>query len=147
MESWEAQAKERTKGFEGLRLSTYRDSRGHPTIGYGHLLPPLGPHPQYITKEEAEALFEEDWRFHVIGAKRVIPGFDVLSDARKAAFADLCFNMGETKLETFHRTLKAAEEGKWVKCAAFLTQSAYASQVGRRAFENARLIAEGVYPA
>ncbi|MGH7879361.1 MAG: lysozyme, partial [Candidatus Binataceae bacterium] len=46
---------------EALKLQVYDDEAGHPTIGYGHLLP-LGDETQVITKENADWLFTQDVR-------------------------------------------------------------------------------------
>lgn len=143
MEAWEPVAKKRTQGFEGLRLIPYRDTKGFWTIGFGHFLPQLGPIPRSITREQAESMFDDDWAVAKAGARRLVKGFDGLSDNRKAAFVDLCFNMGEFKFATFHKTLKAANAGNWVACGANLVDSAYAHDVGERAFLNARMLVEG----
>ncbi len=49
------------KQYEGLRLTTYKDAVGIPTIGYGHvenLIPPEGT--RTITAEAAEQLLRDD---------------------------------------------------------------------------------------
>lgn len=49
------------KQYEGLRLTTYKDAVGIPTIGYGHVensIPPGGT--RTITAEAAEQILRED---------------------------------------------------------------------------------------
>ena len=56
------------KEHEGLRLDAYKDSKGFLTVGYGHLIDKGSPKDiqklqegQSITKERAEALFDQDF--------------------------------------------------------------------------------------
>lgn len=56
----QAQAMEITRGYEGCRLRSYRDSLGNRTIGYGHLQV-SGDNRQEITQERAAAMFGEDY--------------------------------------------------------------------------------------
>ncbi len=92
-------AMEMIKEHEGLRLDKYLDSKGLPTIGYGHLIDesdpdlmdmPLG---ETISQERADELFERDFNEHLFAAQK-IPGFFKASKRQQAALIDLTFNMG-----------------------------------------------------
>ena len=49
------------KQYEGLRLTTYKDAVGSPTIGYGHVENPIPPGgTRTITAEDAEQILRED---------------------------------------------------------------------------------------
>ena len=49
------------KQYEGLRLTTYKDAVGIPTIGYGHVETPIPPGgTRTITAEDAEQILRED---------------------------------------------------------------------------------------
>ncbi|EHF8262834.1 lysozyme [Enterobacter kobei] len=49
------------KQYEGLRLTTYKDAVGIPTIGYGHVENPIPPGgTRTITAEDAEQILRED---------------------------------------------------------------------------------------
>ena len=49
------------KQYEGLRLTTYKDAVGIPTIGYGHVENPIPPGgTRTITAEAAEQLLRDD---------------------------------------------------------------------------------------
>lgn len=49
------------KQYEGLRLTTYKDAVGIPTIGYGHVENPVPPGgTRTITAEAAEQLLRDD---------------------------------------------------------------------------------------
>ena len=47
-------------GYEALRLRTYLDLGGKPTIGWGHLLLPGESYPDGITEAEADAILDRD---------------------------------------------------------------------------------------
>ena len=91
--SFDSFAKEMIKVHEGLRLDKYLDSRGFPTIGYGHLIEKGESMPDRITKEKADELFDEDYMHHKKAAEK-IPGYNRASGEQKAAIIDLTFNMG-----------------------------------------------------
>ena len=49
------------KQYESLRLTTYKDAVGIPTIGYGHVENPIPPGgTRTITAEDAEQILRED---------------------------------------------------------------------------------------
>lgn len=51
-------AKAFIKGWERLRLSSYKDAAGKPTIGWGHLQ--AKGEPDHVTVKQANAMFEAD---------------------------------------------------------------------------------------
>lgn len=96
--------KKKTKAFEGLRLSAYRDSGGVLTIGYGHTLGVKAG--QRITQAQADAYFERDMAnveayLNKTGLKLTQGGFD--------ACADFIFNLGSYKFSgsTLFRKIRA----------------------------------------
>jgi lysozyme len=90
--------------WEGLLLSSYQDSGGIWTIGYGHTGPDVGPG-QTITKAKALALLTKDLRF---AAQAVARNVKVpLSTRERIAAISFTFNVGEGGLQssTFLREL------------------------------------------
>ncbi len=128
------------KRHEGLRLETYKDSLGYPTIGYGHLLLPHEKGLKNITQEQADAMFEQDFGHHYDMAKKT-PGFNKANKAGQAAMIDLTYNMGGGWWKKWKNTSAALREGRWKDAARGLLNSNYAKQVGPRAVEIAGLIA------
>lgn len=138
--------KEMIKRHEGLVLNRYNDSRGFPTIGYGHLIKPEEMNSLYsITKEQAEELFEQDFNKHATEASS-LPGFDQLDPVRQGALIDMTFNMGKGGVLKFKNMLNALKEGDYTKASAEILDSAYASQTGRRAQTIAHIIETGNMP-
>ena len=125
-------AKEMIKVHEGLRLDKYLDSRGFPTIGYGHLIEKGESMPDRITKQKADELFDMDYEHHKAAAKK-IPGYDKASGLQKAALIDLTFNMGPAWASGFPSFKKAFAAGDYDRAGKELVDSAWYGQVGRRA--------------
>lgn len=125
-------AKEMIKVHEGLRLDKYLDSRGFPTIGYGHLIEKGESMPDRITKQKADELFDMDYEHHKAAAKK-IPGYDQASGLQKAALIDLTFNMGPAWASGFPSFKKAFAAGDYDRAGKELVDSAWYGQVGRRA--------------
>jgi GH24 family phage-related lysozyme (muramidase) len=148
-------AKEMIKEHEGLRLDKYLDSKGLPTIGYGHLIDesdpdlmnmPLG---ETISQERANELFERDFNEHLFAAQK-IPGFFRASKRQQAALIDLTFNMGPNWYKGFPSFTKAFAAGDYNEAARQLefadpdnkpgVPSGYVMDVGRRSDPILKLI-------
>ena len=124
-------AKSMIKVHEGLRLQKYLDSRGFPTIGYGHLVRPTDKFPNTISKAFADQLFEKDYKHHKNAAKG-IPGYGSSSPMQKAALIDLTFNMGPAWHEGFPKMMAAYGKGDFETAGNELMDSDYFNQVKRR---------------
>lgn len=124
-------AKPMIKVHEGLRLDKYMDSRGFPTIGYGHLIEPGESMPNRISQQKADELFDEDYTHHKAAAMR-IPGYDRANAMQKAALIDLTFNMGPAWADGFPKFKQAFAAGNYEQAGNELIDSAYYGQVGRR---------------
>ena len=125
-------AKDMIKVHEGLRLDKYMDSRGFPTIGYGHLIEPGESMPDRISKQKADELFDEDYVHHKAAAMK-IPGYSKANAMQKAALIDLTFNMGPAWANGFPAFKKAFAAGNYELAGNELVNSAWYGQVGRRA--------------
>lgn len=84
------------KGFEGLRLSPYRDPVGLLTVGYGHLVKP-GEHFGTLTEPEAETLLRADLHEAESAVERLVKV--PLTDNQHAALVSFVFNCGSGNLE------------------------------------------------
>ena len=131
-------AKSQIKLAEGRRLSAYPDSEGYLTIGYGRLIDSrIGGG---ISADEAELLFENDFQRVIDDLGSHLPWWRNLSDTRKAALLDACYNLGITKLLGFKKALTALEAGDYATASREFLDSRWATQVGRRA----RIIADQI---
>jgi GH24 family phage-related lysozyme (muramidase) len=127
------------KEHEGLRLDAYKDSKGFLTVGYGHLIDKGSPKDiqkllegQSITKERAEALFDQDYKEHADAAKK-IPGYGKADEKQQAALIDLTFNMGPDWHTEFPKFTAAFKAGNYELAGAELENSKWYGDVARRA--------------
>ena len=98
------------KASEGLRLKTYRDVAGVPTIGYGHALKPGESFPDGITEVTATLLLLKDVQTAEAAVSRMVKV--PLTQGQYDALVDFVYNLGAGRLE--HSTLlKLLNEGKY----------------------------------
>lgn len=126
------------KIHEGVKYVSYIDSVGLPTGGIGHLLRTneiaLFPVPTPISEAQVQRWFEQDAQISISGAIRLI-GTDTwadLTDVRKRACADLCYNLGEGRLSKFKRFIAAMKVGDYNLAGQSLRESKWFTQVARR---------------
>lgn len=129
------------KRDEGVVLHAYKDSEGYLTIGVGRMIDAqLGGG---ITMDEAEQLLVGD----ILRCKQELdlnfPWWRDMSDARKRALINMCFNLGITRLKGFKKMLAALEGGQWEKAYQEALHSKWARQVGARANRIAQMFVEG----
>ncbi len=110
----------------------YRDSQGHRTIGYGHLIKPGDDFGGSISKARANRLFDKDFKEHLNYA-RSAPGWENATAQQKAALVDLTFNMGPGWWNGFPLFSEAMEAGNYERAGKELRDSLWFQQVGRRA--------------
>lgn len=140
------------KIHEGVKYVSYIDSVGLPTGGIGHLLRTNEkvkyPVPTPISQQQVSQWFEEDAQFSITGAQRLlgINVWDGLSDVRKRACADLCFNLGEGRLSKFVRFLAAMKAGNWDAAGQSLRESKWFTQVARRGPNIITMIVQDIDP-
>jgi lysozyme len=123
---------------EGLRLKPYRCTAGKLTIGVGRNLDDNG-----ITQAEAFQLLENDILAVEADLDRTWPWWREMTDPRQQVLADMCFNLGITRLGGFVNTLAAMKRGDYEAAADGMLKSLWASQVGRRAQRLAKMMREG----
>jgi GH24 family phage-related lysozyme (muramidase) len=107
---WFAPARKIVAEFEGLRLTSYLDPVGIPTIGYGHTGPEvkLG---QTITEQQANTLLERDLQRFAEGIHRLLPVSRNLGSNQQAALISWAYNVGLGAVEgsTLRKRLAAGE--------------------------------------
>ena len=123
---------------EGVKYVSYNDTKGLPTAGIGHLLRSNEiaqyPVPTNVPAEQVSAWFQGDALKSIAGAQRLL-GIDTwgnLSDIRKRACADLCYNMGEGGLGKFKQFLAYMKSNEFNNAGNALKDSGWFRQVGQR---------------
>jgi lysozyme len=123
---------------EGLELKVYVDSVGIETIGVGRNLVDVG-----ITREEALYLLDHDITDTLADCRRVFYWFDDISQARQDVVANMVFNMGLRRFRGFKQTIRYIEMNQFDDASTEMLDSKWAGQVGNRATELSRMMADG----
>jgi len=118
---------------EGLRLTPYKCSAGHWTIGYGHKLTQAEMCVKHITLEQAEKLLLEDTVKAICDARVVCENFDTLSLPRKSVLVNMAFNLGRHGLKKFKKFLAALAVYDYDTATAEMIKSKWFRQTGARA--------------
>ena len=121
---------------EGRKNFPYVDTVGKSTIGIGYNLTDRGLPDSWIDKQ-----FEEDCDYFY-GELNKFLWFQVLNEARQIALVDMSF-MGMKKFLEFKRMIAALTVKDYQIASMEMLKSTWASQVGNRAFELAKIIREG----
>lgn len=123
---------------EGKKNKPYKDTVNKTTIGVGRNLDDVG-----LSDDEIQHLLENDID-RVIGDLDVaLPWWSALSEERQQVIANMCFNLGITRLLAFKNTLDAMEEGRYDAAANGMMASLWARQVGARAIRLADRMRKG----
>ena len=126
---------------EGFRGYQYDDHLGHPTIGYGTLLP--------LTKSEAERLLLGRLEHFERGlADRLYSEYDLifsgLPDSVQCALLSMVYQLGVTGLFKFKKMFKAIRQQNWLEAEHQALDSKWAKvQTPSRAKEVAKLLRNG----
>jgi GH24 family phage-related lysozyme (muramidase) len=156
--SWVAILAAYVQQNEGFRPDSYDDATGalvlpgQPvsgtlTIGYGHAGHDVFPG-QTWTEAHAATILLRDLATAIADAEQTL-GQEIFagsSEARKVAFCDTAYELGEYKLAGFHRMIQAARAGDWPGAAKELIDSRLDAEAPARVQRNAALIATGVFP-
>ncbi len=133
------------KNHEGFSFKIYLCPTGHPTIGWGHKLlkHELDEFKDGIDTDRAENLLDLDMAAAEQDARNLFKNFEDLSDNRKGVLIDMAFNLGWKGLSKFKRLRLAVLHEDFEQAAKQILLSKYATQVKRRATENAKNMLEG----
>jgi len=122
----------------GTHLTTYEDTKGNLTTGFGRRIWPGENFPKYMTPEEADSLFEEDYARHKEGASRQ-PGWDKATPRQKRGLTSLAYNMGINWWRPGNKggwkeTPDAIAAGDFGKAAEGLQGSGWFDEIGGNKF-------------
>ena len=132
-------AYELLKKDEGEVLTPYKDTEGNLTIGIGHLLA------NGITKEVSKIIFYEDFIKAQMDCWAKIPCYANLNEARRYVLANMCFNIGISRLLGFKKMIAALEQGYYERAAVEMLDSKWAKQVKSRAARLQEIMIKGEY--
>ena len=129
---------EELKYDEGCVNEVYEDHLGYATFGVGHLIkksdPELGKDVgTAISEERVTECFNQDIDIVCEELDRNLPWWKGLTDNRRRILANMCFNLGYTRLSKFKNFFSALEKQDWKKASEEMMDSRWANQVGPRA--------------
>lgn len=109
------------KEHEGCRHKIYLDSKGIPTVGYGHAL----LEGSYMPPHVINTLFEMDYEIAVADYKSL--KFD-LDPVRRAVVINMLFNLGRTRFLGFKNTIRYIRSGQYVRAGDEMLDSKWARE-------------------
>jgi GH24 family phage-related lysozyme (muramidase) len=136
-----------TQAAESCKLKAYLDSKGNPTVGWGHLIP-AGIEWQGLlwTQQQADTQLDEDLESASTFAKGTPEWGFLDTPCRQNAVIELCFNM-RRKWLLFVNTRVAIRQHNWQVAHDELLKSAWDHQVHEtRAERLANYLLTGQYP-
>ena len=123
---------------EGCVDNIYLDHLGYSTFGIGHLV--LKTDPEYeqevdtpVSEDRIKECFEKDIQNVIDDLDRNMDWWKDLPEDLQRVMANMCFNLGITRLLKFKNFLSAMENKDWEKAAVEMIDSRWATQVGARA--------------
>lgn len=123
---------------EGERLTAYKCTTGHWTIGVGHRL--LPGEPRVITKAQSDKLFSADLALAVRSSRRLVIRYDSQPMAAKIVVVSMVFQMGECGVAGFKNMLENINAARYNEAAHDMRDSRWYNQTRQRAEFLARLM-------
>tara|TARA_R110002126_G_C10286944_1_gene485642 strand:+ start:233 stop:670 length:438 start_codon:yes stop_codon:yes gene_type:complete len=123
---------------EGYKYETYEDHLGFLTLGVGHLVLDTDPEIDKpvgtpVSEERVLECLNNDIETVCNELDRNMPWWKELGDEKMRVLANMCFNLGITRLLKFRKFLAALEAGDFETAGEEMIDSKWATQVGARA--------------
>ncbi len=125
---------------EGRRPLVYYDSVGKITGGVGRNLTD-----RPFFDDEIALMLKNDIDLVEKDLDRRLPWWREMSEARQNALANMCFNLGISRLMLFVKALDHMRAGRYDAAAREMLNSKWAKQVGARAVRLAILMRKGEF--
>ncbi len=117
---------------EGSRSKPYYDNAVPPrlSIAVGRNLDDVG-----LSQDEIDLMLTNDINRVIKDLTDHLAWWNSMDEPRRIVLANMCFNMGISRLLQFHNMLTALQSGDYQKAADEMVDSAWYKQVGVRALE------------
>jgi lysozyme len=133
---------EMLRKHEGVRDKVYLCSAGYETIGVGRNISEDG---LGLSNDEIDYLLNNDIKRVREELTEEYYWFAGLDEARQDAMIDISFNLGQTRLRGFVKSLEAMAREDFDTAADEFMDSKWSEQVGDRAVEVTEIIRTGEY--
>ena len=132
---------------EGRRNEVYLCSESKRTVGIGHLITADDPEwpmevGDSITDERIDEMFDTDIAVTIDDCQLIFDDFSFMPEEAQRVFANMCFQLGRPRLSKFKRSIKLANEGKWLECSKEILDSRWAKQTPNRAMRLSNRLAQ-----
>lgn len=140
--------REELKVDEGCIEEIYLDHLGYHTFGIGHLITnkdkewgePVGTK---ISTKRINECFKNDIEIVFKELDRNLSWWRELPDDIQLVLANMCFNLGITRLKKFKKFLTALSKKDWELAATEMMDSRWATQVKQRAVRLQKRVLKG----
>ena len=140
--------REELKVDEGCIEEIYLDHLGYHTFGIGHLITnkdkewgePVGTK---ISSKRINECFKNDIEIVFKELDRNLSWWRELPDDIQLVLANMCFNLGITRLKKFKKFLTALSKKDWELAATEMMDSRWATQVKQRAVRLQKRVLKG----
>ena len=140
--------REELKVDEGCINEIYLDHLGYHTFGIGHLITnedkvwgePVGT---TISTKRVNECFKNDIEIDFKELDRSLSWWRELPEDIQLVLANMCFNLGITRLKKFKKFLTALSEKNWELAATEMMDSRWATQVKQRAVRLQKRVIKG----
>ena len=112
---------------EGMMLKPYKCTAGKTTIGVGRNLDDNG-----ISRVEALMLLNHDIKQTLSDLYKVFYDFNLYPENVQLVLADMMFNLGYTRFNSFKKMVQAVKDQDYTKAAEEMKDSNWFNQVGDR---------------
>jgi len=132
------QLREELAEDEGCKYEIYLDHLGLPTFGIGALIkehdPEYGqPVGTPVSEERVRQRFNLDIAVTIEDCLHLYPDFDELPEEAQLVIANMCFNMGRSRLSKFKGMKAGVDDRDWERAADEMVDSRWHDQVPNRA--------------
>ena len=140
--------REELKVDEGCINEIYLDHLGYHTFGIGHLITDKGkewgdPVGTKISTKRINECFKNDIEIVFKELDRSLSWWRELPEDIQLVLANMCFNLGITRLKKFKKFLTALSERNWELAATEMMDSRWATQVKQRAVRLQKRVLKG----
>lgn len=114
--------------------------KGHATVGVGRNVESV-----LFSDDEIDKMLFNDILFAKGMLRDIFPNIDNLSEARCSVLTEMMFNLGYGSFCGFKNMIKTINDKDFKKASEEMLNSKWASQVGKRAEELAKIMEQGYY--
>jgi lysozyme len=123
----------KTHTFKNGKFISYNDTKGLPTIGYGHLILVTESFKEGITPNAADMLLSSDLIRTVKGAQAIATQYKMLlPELAQIVLTEMVFQLGTSGVSKFKNTLTLLAKGNYKGAATEMKDSAWYKQTPNR---------------